>query len=468
MTDFKKEYKHAWTSYTEEDLKVLFEYADRYKHFISENKTERECVRSLVKQAEQAGYRNLEDFIKTHTKLSTGDKVYANYMDKSLILCCIGQQPMEEGLNLLGAHIDSPRLDLKPNPLYEDTDIALFKTHYYGGVKKYQWVALPLAIHGVVAKKDGSVVNIVIGEDENDPVVGISDLLIHLAGEQMQKKLSEAITGEDLNVCLGTIPLQGDEKDKIKVKANILKLLNEKYGIEEEDLVSAEIEIVPAGKARDYGLDRSMVIGYGQDDRVCSYASFEAQIEITRPLRTTMTVLVDKEEIGSVGASGMHSKFFENTVAEILNLTGDYSSLKLRRTLARSKMLSSDVTAAYDPNHPSVLEKYNAAYLGKGVVFNKYTGSKGKSGSNEANAEYVAKLRKMAEDNDIIWQTSELGRLDLGGGGTIAYIVANYGMDVIDCGVGVHSMHAPWEVTSKADIYEMRKTYIAFLKNEFI
>ncbi|MDF2612620.1 MAG: peptidase aminopeptidase [Clostridia bacterium] len=467
MSDFKKEYKHAWTSYTEEDLKTLFEYADRYKSFISENKTERECVRSLVKQAEEAGYRNLEEFIKTNTKLSTGDKVYANYLDKTLILCCIGQQSLEDGLNILGAHIDSPRLDLKPNPLYEDTDIALFKTHYYGGVKKYQWVALPLAIHGVVAKKDGSVVNIVIGEDESDPVVGISDLLIHLAGEQMQKKLSEAITGEDLNVCLGTIPLQGDEKDKVKVKANILKLLNEKYGIEEEDLVSAEIEIVPAGKARDYGLDRSMIIGYGQDDRVCSYASFEAQLEITRPLRTTMTVLVDKEEIGSVGASGMHSKFFENTVAEILNLVGEYSSLKLRRTLARSKMLSSDVTAAYDPNHPSVLEKYNAAYLGKGVVFNKYTGSKGKSGSNEANAEYVAKLRKMAEDNQIIWQTSELGRLDLGGGGTIAYIVANYGMDVIDCGVGVHSMHAPWEVTSKADIYEMRKTYIAFLKNEF-
>jgi len=475
MANFKKEYKQAWTSYTEEDLKILFDYADRYKSFISENKTERECVRTLVKQAEEAGYRNLEELIKTDTKLSAGDKVYANYLDKALILCCIGEKSLEEGLRLLGAHIDSPRLDLKPNPLYEDTDIALFKTHYYGGIKKYQWVALPLAIHGVVAKKDGSMVNIVIGEDESDPVVGISDLLIHLAGEQMQKKLSEAITGEDLNVCLGTIPLQDKEKDKDKekekekdmVKANILNLLNEKYGIEEEDFVSAEIEIVPAGRARDYGLDRSMVIGYGQDDRVCSYASFEAQLEVVRPLKTTMTVLVDKEEIGSVGASGMHSKFFENTVAEILNLVGEYSSLKLRRTLAGSKMLSSDVTAAYDPNHPSVLEKYNAAYLGKGVVFNKYTGSKGKSGSNEANAEYVAELRKMVEDNHIIWQTSELGRIDLGGGGTIAYIVANYGMDVIDCGVGVHSMHAPWEVTSKADLYEMRKTYVAFLKNEF-
>lgn len=463
IKNLKKEYKNVWEDYSASDLEAVFAYGERYRKFISTNKTERECVRSMVKQAEEAGYRNIEDLIGTDAKLTTGDKVYANYKDKTLILFCIGQRPLSEGLNLLGAHLDSPRLDLKPNPLYEDTDFAMFKTHYYGGVKKYQWVALPLAIHGVVVKQNGEVVNITVGEDEADPVVGISDLLIHLASEQMQKKLSEAIAGEDLNICLGSIPLKGEEKNK--VKANILKLLHEKYGIVEEDLVSAELQIVPAGPARDYGLDRSMIIGYGQDDRVCSYASLEAQLEVTNPMKTTATVLVDKEEIGSVGASGMQSKFFENMVAEVLELVGEYSSLKLRRTLANSKMLSSDVTAGYDPNHPSVLEKNNAAYFGKGVVFNKYTGSRGKSGSNEANAEYVAELRNIMDNNNVTWQTSELGRIDLGGGGTIAYILANYGMDVIDCGVPVHSMHAPWEITSKADLYEMRKAYIAFLQN---
>lgn len=438
-------------------------YAERYRKFISDNKTERECIRDLVKKAEAAGYQDIQELIKADKRLVSGDKVYANYKDKTLILFCVGEKPLTEGLNLLGAHLDSPRLDLKPNPLYEDTDFAMLKTHYYGGVKKYQWVAMPLAIHGVVAKKDGSIVNLNIGEDETDPVVGISDLLIHLAGEQMQKKLSEAIKGEDLNICLGSIPLEGEEKDK--VKANILKLLYEKYGIVEEDLVSAEIEIVPAGAARDYGLDRSMIIGYGQDDRVCGYASFEAQLEVEKPVKTTATVLVDKEEIGSVGASGMQSHFFENMVAELLNLTGEYSSLLLKRTLASSKMLSSDVTAGYDPNYASVLEKNNAAYFGKGVVFMKYTGSRGKSGSNEANAEFVAELRRIMEENQVSWQTAELGRIDLGGGGTIAYILAHYGMDVIDCGVPVHSMHAPWEITSKADLYEMRKAYVAFLKN---
>ena len=466
MSDNKmiqKEYKNVWEDYTQADLDALFAYGERYRQFISHNKTERECVRSMVKEAEAAGYRNMADLIGTDTKLQAGDKVYANYKDKTLILFCIGQKSMTEGLNLLGAHLDSPRLDLKPNPLYEDTDFAMLKTHYYGGVKKYQWVTLPLAIHGVVVKQNGEIVNITIGESETDPVVGISDLLIHLASEQMQKKISEAIKGEDLNICLGSMPLKGEEKNK--VKANILQLLHEKYGIVEEDLVSAELQIVPAGAARDYGLDRSMIIGYGQDDRVCGYASFEAQLEVTNPEKTTATVLVDKEEIGSVGASGMQSKFFENMVAEVLELVGEYSSLKLRRTLANSKMLSSDVTAGYDPNHPSVLEKNNAAYFGKGVVFNKYTGSRGKSGSNEANAEYVAELRRIMDENSVTWQTSELGRIDLGGGGTIAYILANYGMEVIDCGVPVHSMHAPWEITSKADLYEMRKAYIAFLKN---
>lgn len=463
MTDFKKEYKSAWDTYTEQDKDNLFAYGERYRVFISDNKTERECIRDMVSKAEAEGYQNLDTLISEGKVLKSGDKVYANYKDKTLVMYCIGSEDMTKGLNILGAHLDSPRLDLKPNPLYEDTDFAMFKTHYYGGIKKYQWVTMPLAIHGVIAKKDGEVINVVIGEDLSDPVVGISDILPHLGQEQAKKPLSEAIAGEDLNICLGTLPLEGEEKDK--VKANILQLLHDKYGVVEEDLVSSEIQIVPAGPARDYGLDRSMIIGYGQDDRVCGYASFEAQLEVQNPTRTTVCILVDKEEVGSVGASGMHSKFFENTVAEVLELVGCYSSLNVRRTLARSRMLSSDVTAGHDPNYPAILEKNNAAYFGKGVVFNKYTGSRGKSGSNEANAEYVAELRAMMEANNVTWQTSELGRIDLGGGGTIAYILANYGMDVIDCGVPVHSMHAPWEITSKVDLYEMRKAYVAFLQS---
>ncbi|MGL4800520.1 MAG: aminopeptidase [Cellulosilyticaceae bacterium] len=463
MSELKKEYKSAWTTYTEQDKDALFAYGKRYIDFISENKTERECIRTMVKEAEAKGYKNLDDLIEAGEAIQAGDKIYANYKDKTLVMYCVGTEAMTNGFNILGAHLDSPRLDLKPNPLYEDSDFAMWKTHYYGGIKKYQWVTMPLAIHGVVAKKDGSVVNVVIGEDLSDPVVGISDILPHLGAEQAKKTLSEAIAGEDLNICLGTIPLEGEEKNS--VKENILKLLNDKYGIVEEDFVSAEIQIVPAGPARDYGLDRSMVIGYGQDDRVCGYASFEAQLEVEAPARTTVCILVDKEEVGSVGASGMHSKFFENTVAEMLELSGVSSNLQVRRTLARSRMLSSDVTAGHDPNYPSILEKNNAAYFGKGVVFNKYTGSRGKSGSNEANAEYVAQLRDIMEKNNVVWQTSELGRIDLGGGGTIAYILANYGMDVIDCGVPVHSMHAPWEITSKIDLYEMRKAYVAFLKS---
>lgn len=459
----KKEYKNVWETYTKEDKNALFAYGERYRQFITNNKTERECVKDMIAQAETKGYRDIQTLIKNNVSLQAGDKVYANYNDKTLLMFCIGKRPMTEGMNLLGAHLDSPRLDLKPNPLYEDTDLAMLKTHYYGGVKKYQWVTMPLAIHGVVAKKDGSVVDIVIGEAPTDPVIGISDLLIHLASEQMQKKVTEAIKGEDLNICIGSIPLEGEEKDK--VKANILKLLYEKYGIIEEDFVSSELEIVPAGAARDYGLDRSMILGYGQDDRVCAYASFEAQLEVSDPERTTATILVDKEEIGSVGASGMHSRFFENMVAEVMDRMGCYSSLNLKRCLSRSKMLSSDVTAGYDPNYPSVLEKNNAAYFGKGVVFMKYTGARGKSGSNEANAEFVAQLRSVMEEAKVAWQTAELGRIDLGGGGTIAYILAQYAMEVIDCGVPVHSMHAPWEITSKADLYEMRKAYIAFLKN---
>ena len=464
MENLKKEYKDVWASYTDQDKKSLFEYAERYRKFISRCKTERECVRDMVQIVEDYGYVNLDKLIQRGAKVKPGSKIYANYNDKALAIFCLGEKPMTEGLNILGAHLDSPRLDLKPTPLYEDSGFAMFKTHYYGGVKKYQWIAIPLAIHGVVVKKDGEVVNINIGEDEGDPVVGISDLLIHLSKDQLGKKLGDAIAGEDLNICLGSIPIN-DEDEKEKVKANILVLLNEKYGIVEEDLVSAEIQIVPAGPARDYGLDRSMILGYGQDDRVCAYASLEAQLEVENPDKTTVTILVDKEEVGSMGASGMQSRFFENTIAELLNLLGDYSGLNLSRTLARSKMLSSDVTAGYDPNFPAVMDKYNSAYFGKGVVFNKYTGSRGKSGSSEANAEYVAQLRQIMDKENVTWQTSEMGKVDQGGGGTIAYILANFGMDVIDCGVPVHSMHAPWEITSKADLYEMKKAYIAFLKH---
>jgi aspartyl aminopeptidase len=394
--------------------------------------------------------------------LKAGDKVYANKMDKTLALFVIGNKGLEEGLRILGAHIDSPRLDLKQNPLYEDTDLAMLETHYYGGIKKYQWVTLPLAIHGVIVKKDGTKVNVIIGEDENDPVVGISDLLIHLSADQLDKKANKVIEGEDLNLLIGSMPIE-DKESKDRVKQNILRLLNEKYGVIEEDFVSAELEVVPAGKARDYGIDRSMVMAYGHDDRICAYTSFEAMMKVQTTDKTCVTLLVDKEEIGSVGATGMQSKFFEDTLAEIMELCKDYSGLKLRRTLRNSKMLSSDVTAAYDPNFPSVMEKRNTAYFGKGVVFNKYTGARGKSGSNDANPEYIAQLRGIMDKNNVFWQTSELGKVDQGGGGTIAYILAEYGMEVIDFGIALHNMHAPWEIASKADIYEATKGYIAFL-----
>ena len=460
--DLEKTYGYVWDKYTGEKLDQVFAFSEDYKEFISKCKTERECVTEFIRLAEEKGYRDLATLIEEKQALKPGDKVYANNAGKTLALFVIGSQPMENGMRIIGAHVDSPRLDLKQNPLYEDSGLALFKTHYYGGVKKYQWVTLPLAIHGVVVKKDGSLVDVVIGEDEADPVVGITDLLIHLAADQMDKKLSKAIEGEDLNVSLGSIPV-GDKEDKARVKKNILRLLNEKYGIDEEDFVSAELEVVPAGKARDYGLDRSMVMGYGHDDRVCAYTAFKALMDIENPDKTCVALMVDKEEIGSVGATGMTSRFFENTMAEIMNLTGDYSELKLRRCLANSKMLSGDVSVAYDPNHPSVTEPRNTAYLGKGMTFNKYTGVRGKSGSNDANPEFIAQLRAIMEKHDVMWQTSELGKVDQGGGGTIAYILAEYGMDVIDCGVALHNMHAPWEVASKADIYETMRGYRAFL-----
>ncbi len=461
--ELTKKYEYAWDKYSDDELKSLFDLSEGYKEFMSKCKTERECVHEFIARAEKAGFKNLEDIIKQKGSLKAGDKVYANNMDKSLAMFTIGTNAFSQGMRILGAHVDSPRMDLKQNPLYEDTDLALFETHYYGGIKKYQWVTLPLAIHGVVVRKDGTKVNIVIGEDEKDPVVGVSDLLIHLAADQMDKKANKVIEGEDLNVLVGSMPIS-DKNAKDRVKQNILRLLNEKYDITEEDFVSAELEIVPAGKARDFGLDKSMVMAYGHDDRICSYTSFEAMLKMENPEKTCVTLLVDKEEIGSVGATGMHSRFFENTVAEIMELCGEYSDIKLRRTLRDSKMLSSDVTAAYDPNFPSVMEKKNTAYLGKGIVFNKYTGSRGKAGSNDANPEYIAEIRAILDKHNVTWQTSELGKVDQGGGGTIAYILAEYGMNVIDCGVALHNMHAPWEIASKADIYEAAKGYEAFLK----
>ena len=377
----------------------------------------------------------------------------------------IGEEPIEKGMRILGAHVDSPRLDLKQNPLYEDTELALLDTHYYGGVKKYQWVTLPMALHGVVAKKSGEIIPVVVGEKEDDPVVGISDLLIHLSGKQMQKNAAEVVEGENLDVLVGSIPLETGEEEKEPVKARILKLLEEKYGIQEEDFLSAELEVVPAGPAKDYGLDRSMIMAYGHDDRVCAYPSFMAMLAQDKVKYTSVCLLVDKEEIGSVGATGMQSRFFENTTAEVMNAAGQYSELLLRRALKNSMMLSSDVSAAFDPNYPEVMEKKNAAYLGHGITFNKYTGSRGKSGSNDANPEYIAKLRKVMEENHVAFQTAELGKVDQGGGGTIAYILANYNMEVIDCGVPVLNMHSPWEIASKVDIYEAYRGYCAFLKD---
>lgn len=450
--------KNTWEKYKDQ-LNEVFDYNEGYKHYISKNKTERACVKDSIKLAEEKGFKPLESF----DTLKSGDKVYVTNRGKNIALFIIGKKPLTEGMRILGAHIDSPRMDLKQNPLYESEGFTLADTHYYGGIKKYQWVTIPLSLYGVVCKKDGTVVDVVIGEDENDPVVGISDLLIHLSADQLDKKAAKVIEGENLDVTLGNMPLFDEEKDA--VKANVLKLLKEKYDIEEEDFVSAEIEVVPSGKARDYGLDRSMVAGYGHDDRVCAYTSLTAILDSNVSEYTSCAILVDKEEIGSVGATGAHSLFFENTVAELLNLNGDYNELKLKRCLAHSRMLSSDVNAAFDPLYSDVFKNNSSSFLGSGVVFNKFTGSRGKSGSNDANAEYLAVLRNIMDNHNVHFQMSELGKVDAGGGGTIAYIMSLYGMEVIDCGVAVLNMHAPWEVTSKADIYETYKCYKAFLKN---
>lgn len=462
------ERENAWKKYQTKDEKdKVFAFAEDYRGFLSDCKTERECTAHFADKAKEAGYISLEEIIDANRRLKAGDKVYAVNKDKGIALFVIGSENMEQGMNILGAHIDSPRLDLKQNPLYEDTDMVLLDTHYYGGVKKYQWVTLPLALHGVIAKKDGTVIPVNIGEKPEDPVFGVSDLLIHLAADQMEKKASKVIEGEDMDVLVGSLPLY-DEKDEEKkelVKKNVLRILQEQYDIEEEDFLSAEIEVVPAGAARDYGFDRSMIMGYGHDDRVCAYPSFMAMLAVEAPKRTLACLLVDKEEIGSVGATGMQSRFFENTVAELVNACGDYSELKVRRALKNSKVLSSDVSAAFDPNYPSVMEKRNAAYFGRGLVFNKYTGSRGKSGSNDAGAEYVGSLRRIMDDAGVSYQTAELGKVDQGGGGTIAYILGNYDMQVIDSGVAVLNMHAPWEIISKVDLYEAYRGYIAFLEN---
>lgn len=450
--------KNTWEKY-KDNLNEVMEYNEGYKDYISKNKTERACVKDSIRLAKEKGFKPLDSF----ETLKPGDKVYVNNRDKNIALFVIGNKPLTEGMRILGAHIDSPRMDLKQNPLYESEGFVLADTHYYGGVKKYQWVTIPLSLYGVVAKKDGTVVDVVIGEDDNDPVVGISDLLIHLAAEQLDKKAAKVIEGENLDVTLGNMPLVGEEKDA--VKANILKLLKDKYDIEEEDFVSAEIEVVPSGKARDYGLDCSMIAGYGHDDRVCAYTSLTAILDMDVCDYTCCTILVDKEEIGSVGATGAQSLFFENTIGEMLVKMGIDSFVQTRLTLSRSKMLSSDVSAGVDPLFVSVNDKKNAAYLGNGIVFNKYTGARGKSGSNDASAEYVARIRAVMDESNIHYQTAELGKVDLGGGGTIAYILGNYNMDVIDAGIAVLNMHAPMEVVSKVDVYETYQAYKAFLKN---
>ncbi len=458
----EKEKELPWNKYSEEEKKELEALSQGYIKFLTQCKTERESVREIICQAKAAGYEDLDEILREGRKLAVGAKVYSAYMKKAVALFHVGTEPLENGMAILGAHIDTCRLDVKQKPLYEASGLSYLDTHYYGGIKKYQWVTLPLALHGVVVKRDGTVLDIVIGEDASEPTFCVTDLLVHLSQEQMKKTADKVVEGEKLDVLVGTLPLA--DGDKKAVKKNVLHLLHEKYGIEEEDFLSAELSFVPAGAAREMGFDRSMVLGYGQDDRVCSYTSLVAMLETKSPKRTVCCLLVDKEEIGSVGATGMRSHFFENMLAELMNTLGQYSELAVRRALASSKMLSSDVSSGYDALYAEAFDKRNVAYLGRGMVFNKFTGSRGKSGSNDANAEYIGELRSILDAHGVHYQSAELGRVDLGGGGTIAYIMALYGMQVIDSGVAVLSMHAPWEVTSKVDIYEAKKGYAAFLK----
>ena len=469
--------KCVWNKYNATQLKELESFTKEFINFISECKTERECVEKIVNDIEKEGYIDINTAIKAGKKLKAGDKVYSVKMNKSIIMMNVGSDRLEDGVNILGAHIDSPRLDVKANPLYEDSGIAYLDTHYYGGIKKYQWVTIPLAIHGVVAKKDGTTTIINLGEEDTDPVFFISDLLIHLSQEQLEKKAAKVIEGEALDIIIGNKPaakevkktntktVKEDKEEKEAVKKSVLDILKKYYDIEEEDFLSAELEIVPAGKAREAGLDRSMVLGYGQDDRVCAFPSYKSMLKVKKVKRTAVCILTDKEEIGSVGATGMQSQLFENVMAELLNLCDDYSEIKLKRMLANSNMLSSDVSSAFDPSYASSFDKKNVAYLGKGLVLCKFTGSRGKSGSNDANAEYLGAIRSIFAKDNISFQLAELGKVDLGGGGTIAYMLEKYGMNVIDCGVAVLNMHAPYEATSKADIYETYRGYISFLKN---
>ncbi len=466
------ENKNVWETYNNRQLKELENLNASYRSFLDQGKTERECIDTIVNQLEEAGFTELDKMIKKGKQLKPGDQVYRVWMNKSIVAYRIGNRPLSEGMNILGAHIDSPRIDIKQNPLYEDGGFAYLDTHYYGGIKKYQWVTIPLALHGVIVKKDGTTVEICIGEEEDDPVFFISDLLVHLSAEQLEKKAAKVIEGEALDLIVGNKPLiiKKEEKDKKEtkakeaVKAGILDILKQTYDVEEEDFISAELEVVPAGKAREAGLDKSMILAYGQDDRVCAYTSLKAMMDTEQTDRTACLILVDKEEIGSVGATGMQSRFFENSVAELMNLSGEYSELALRRCLANSCMLSSDVSAGFDPSFAAAFEKKNAAFLGSGMVFNKFTGARGKSGSNDANAEYIAHLRNILDEKKVLYQTAELGKVDFGGGGTIAYILALYGMNVIDSGVAVLNMHAPYEATSKADVYEAYRGYKAFLE----
>ena len=454
-------HENVWTTYDEKDINELEQLSSGYIQFLNDGKTERECAELLVRMAEENGYRNLGEIIANDEKLEKGSKVYAVNMGKAVMMLNIGDDIINDGMNILGAHIDSPRLDIKQNPLYESDELAYFNTHYYGGVKKYHYVALPLALHGVVCKTDGTTVRISIGEDDRDPVFFVSDLLIHLAQSQLEKKGAKVIEGEDLDIVIGSKPLSGKEKDA--VKAYILELLRDRYGIEEDDFLSAEIEAVPAGKAKEAGFDRSMILGYGHDDRCCTYPSALAMFDVPEVKTTACGLFVDKEEIGSVGATGMESHFFEDMMREVLDRMGIYSELNLTRCLCNSRMLSSDVSAAFDPLYADRFEKQNAAKFGHGLVFNKFTGSRGKSGSNDANAEYIAQLRALLEKHNVAFQTAEMGKVDAGGGGTIAYILSLYGMQVIDSGIAVLSMHAPWETISKADLYEAYKGYKAFL-----
>ena len=462
------EKENAWKTYGAEEYRELEQINQSYKSCLNEGKTERECVKLAVNMLKEHGYQDLKDFIDRQKPLNAGDKVYAVCMGKSVAAFHIGAEPLEKGMNILGAHIDSPRIDVKQNPLYENEELSYLDTHYYGGIKKYQWVTIPLALHGVVAKKDGTMVEIHIGDKEDDPVFVVTDLLVHLASKQMEKKANAVIEGEKLDLLFASRPIKDDssldKEEKEAVKANVLHILETSYGISEEDFASAELEIVPAGDARDCGIDRSMIMAYGQDDRVCAFTSLFALLDVENVKKTACCILVDKEEIGSVGATGMHSRFFENVIAEMTALTGEMSDLKVRRTLQNSKMLSSDVSAAFDPMFSEMFEKRSSAFFGKGLVFNKFTGSRGKSGSNDANAEYLAEIRRAMDSKNVAYQFAELGKVDAGGGGTIAYIMANYGMEVIDSGVAVLCMHAPWEITSKADVYEAYKGYKAFIE----